>query len=1125
MNFEFLKQEWEWLHEPAAESEKQVFSAPRISAFYSRLALENGIHWLYDNDSSLKKPYQQNLSSLMYEQSFQNLLPPNLLRQITYIRKLGNNAAHQKNAPDPKDTLASLRYLHSFMHWLVRSYGKTQPEIQSFNENLLVKATVIDKSIEDIQKLQNANDEAYKAIKEHQRKLEENESEKAKLKKQLEEIQERKKRNEKTPFQVEVPYTEAQTRWQFIDVLLREAGWNPNGSNVAEYEVKGMPKGTGIGYVDYVLWGDDNLPLAVVEAKRTIEDKAKGKRQAELYANCLEEMTGQRPIIFYTNGFDTAIWDDANGYPPRPIQGFYTKDELQLAINRRKIKKDLLQISANETIVNRYYQKEAIKRISETLSKKARGALLVMATGTGKTRTAAAIVDMLSKANWVRRALFLADRNALVTQAKNSFTDLLPHLTTVDLTKEKEDTTSRMVFSTYPTIMNRIDGEITEDNRYYGPGHFDLIIVDEAHRSVYMKYKAIFDYFDAITIGLTATPKSELDKNTYELFYTNDHDPTYAYELKKAVDDKFLVPPKAVSVPIKFPREGIKYSELSDADKAQYELTFRDEDSGEMPEEIDSSALNNWLFNANTVDQILAYTMEHGIKVEGGDKLGKTIIFAKSHKHAIFIQERFDRMFPHFGGKFLRVIDNYETYAQDLLDNFSQYDKMPQIAISVDMLDTGIDVPEIVNLVFFKIVRSSSKFWQMIGRGTRLSKNLFGPGQDKREFYIFDFCQNFEFFDQFPEGIEPPVIPGVTQKVFNNRLRIAEELREQVYHNNEYQQLRKDYLDWCFNCVAKLDINSFVVRAHLRYVDQFCKREAWDNLTTGNIVDIERHISHLIATYDDDEMARRFDLLMSNLQVSIIEKSLLQKNYIKQVIRIAKDLSRKSNIPSVSEKLEIIRQVQTTEFWETTDLLIIERIRKDLRDLVKFIEKTEQVEFYTNFEDQIDFNSIETRDLLESYQRLDSYKQRVESYIRQNQNHITIIRLRKNEPITASELSELEKILFDGNDRGTKKDFEREFGKQPLGLFIRSILGMDVNAAKSAFSEFLNKGNLSADQITFLDNIIDFFTKNGLIESSMLFEPPFTDINDQGLLGVFESGEAARIVKIIEKINENAMIA
>jgi type I restriction enzyme R subunit len=732
---------------------------------------------------------------------------------------------------------------------------------------------------------------------------------------------------------------------------------------------------------------------------------------------------------------------------------------------------------------------------------------------------------MLTKANWVRRALFLADRNALVTQAKNSFNDLLPHLTTVDITKEKEDTTSRMVFSTYPTIMNRIDGERTDDNRFYGPGHFDLIIVDEAHRSVYSKYKAIFDYFDAITIGLTATPKSEVDKNTYELFYTHDHDPTYAYELKTAVDDKFLTPPKALSVPIKFQREGVKYNDLTDEEKEQYELTFRDEETGDMPEEIDSSALNAWLFNTNTVDKVLAYTMENGVKVEGGDKLGKTIIFAKSHKHAMFIQERFDKMYPHLAGKFLRVIDNYENYAQDLLDNFSDKEKMPQIAVSVDMLDTGIDVPEIVNLVFFKIVRSSSKFWQMIGRGTRLCKDLFGPGLDKQHFFIFDFCQNFEFFNQFPEGIEPVMVSGVTERIFNARLRIAEEFRESAYHGEDYQNLRTELLDWCHACVAKLDPDSFVVRAHLRYVDQFSKRAVWDNLSTGQILDIETHLSHLIAPYDDDEMARRFDLLMLNLQLSLIDKSPRQQGYIRQIIRIARDLSRKNNIPSVAEKMETITLIQTTEFWQTTDLLIIERLRKDLRDLIKFIDKSEQIVVYTDFEDEINLSGVTDHDLLNSYQRLDSYKQRVEKYIRQNQNHLTIHRLRNNIPITHSEFEELEKILFDGEERGTKSDFEREFGHKPLGIFIRSILGMDVNAAKGAFSEFMNKGNLSADQITFINNIIDFLTVNGTIDNSMLFEPPFTDINDQGLLGVFQEEEAEKIISIITQINNNAMTA
>lgn len=1124
MNFEFLKQEWIDLHESAAEAEKQVFSAPRVSAFYSRLVLETGIRWVFDNDSSLTKPYQDNLSTLMYEQTFQNLLPPGLLRNITYVRKLGNVAAHQKSAPTSNESLAALRYLHNFLHWLVRTYSKTQPDVPSFNDSLLPAEGAADKSVSEIQKLQLSFDNQRQELHNKEKLLSQSEVEKARLEKRLLEIQAIKEKNKKVSFVTENPYTEDQTRKQFIDVLLKEAGWDIQGSSVTiEHEVTGMPNKEKKGFIDYVLWGDDGLPLAVVEAKRTMHDPHKGKHQAELYADCLEKMTGQRPVIFYTNGFEAWIWDD-NFYPPRTIQGFYTKDELQLIINRRDNRKELSKQPLNTQIAGRYYQQEAIKRVVENLEGKARASLLVMATGSGKTRTAAALVDLLMKANWVRRVLFLADRNALVTQAKNNFNEYLPHLTTVDLTKEKEDTTSRMVFSTYPTIMNRIDAEHTYDNRFYGPGHFDLIIVDEAHRSVYLKYKAIFDYFDAIRIGLTATPKAEVDKNTYELFNNDSHNPTYSYELTKAVKDKWLVPPKAVSVPIKFHREGIKYEDLSEEEKAEYELTFRDEVSGNIPDEIDSSALNNWLFNANTVDKVLSYLMEHGLKVEGGDKLGKSIIFAKSHKHALFIQQRFDLMFPSLKGKFLRIIDNYETYAQDLLDNFSEVERFPQIAVSVDMLDTGIDIPEIVNLVFFKVVRSSAKFWQMIGRGTRLCKDLFGPGYDKECFYIFDFCENFEFFNQFPEGIDPPMVLSITQRIFRARLRLSQELREQNFNDEEHQSLRKELLDVLHAGVGKLDTSSFVVRPHLRYVDKFADRSRWDNLSQGDIIDIERELSQLISPDSEDEFARRFDLLMLNLQLALIDKSTMQKAYMTQVIHIAKDLSRKNNIPSVAAKAELITQIQTQDFWKAINITALERVRVDIRDLVKFIDKEERPIVYTNFEDEIDHQAVVSHDILTGYQRMDSYKLRVESFIRKNQNHITISRIKNNQPITNTELEELERILF-SEDRGTKEDYVREYGDKPLGVFIRSLIGLDVTAAKTAFADFLTKGNLRADQMTFINNIIDFLTVNGTIDKAMLFESPFTDINDQGLLGVFDADEASRIIHIIDDINNNAVTA
>lgn len=1131
-NFTFLEANWPDIYKVAVDSEQNIHAAPRYAALCSRIALENAVRWLYDNDSSLSLPYQDNLATLIHEPSFKQLLPANLFQSVNFIRKLGNVAAHHKGSPSPGEAFAAIRHLYGFMTFLASAYSPVRPSILPFDETLLPMAVAKpDASQAEAKKLEEQYLQQQDELKRKDRELLENQQQLAQLQRRLQEVEQIKARNLRQPVEVKLPITEAETRRRYIDLLLREAGWDVQAVNVCEYEVMGMPLSTnptGKGYVDYVLWGDDGKPLAVVEAKKALAGVEAGRHQAELYANCLEQMTGQRPVIYYTNGFETYMWDDvpAPGYPPRQVQGFYTKGELQRLVNRRGIRKDLSLLPINKDIAGRYYQELAIRRVGEQFMKKERGALLVMATGSGKTRTAAALVEVLSKANWITRVLFLADRTALVRQAKKAFGQHVPYMSSVDLTKEKEEDKSRLVFTTYPTMMNLIDGARTNDERFYSSGHFDLIIVDEAHRSVYVKYRAIFEYFDALVVGLTATPKAEVDKNTYELFGLESHQPTYAYELQEAVKDKYLVPPKAMSVPLKFHREGVKYKELTEAEKEEYELTFRDED-GNMPNEIGVPALNKWLFNKDTVDKVLLHLMEHGLKVEGGDKLGKSIIFARSHEHALFIEKRFHKLFPNLGGGFLRLIDNYEKYAIDLIDDFSETHKMPQIAVSVDMLDTGIDIPDIVNLVFFKPVRSSAKFWQMIGRGTRLRPDLFGPGEDKQHFYIFDFCENFEFFGEFPEGLQPPVQPSLSEQIFLARLQLAELLREEAYQDEVHQQLRKDLLDTLHHTVASLNRDSFLVKRKLLYVDKYSQRSLWDMLSKTDRQDIGSHLAPLVPVEGNDEMARRFDLLVLNLMLAMIGKDVSQKRYITRVQDIASSLVKKKAIPAVAEQLPLLKAVASPEFWQEVSLTALEKVRASLRDLVKFIDREKQAIAYTNFQDEYVGQVNEVDILAMGGGNLGSYRQRVERYIRQNENHVTIYRLRTNQPITPAELEELERLVFDGEERGTKEDLLQELGVQkPLGAFIRSIIGLDVNAAKEAFSEFLIGQAMQADQITFINRLIDFLAINGTIDKAMLFEPPFTEINHEGVAGVFrEEAQVVKLFGIIDEINRNAGVA
>ncbi|MFM9950428.1 MAG: DEAD/DEAH box helicase family protein [Saprospiraceae bacterium] len=1109
-NFSFIPTQWAALAQAPQEAEQHVHGAPLYAAMLCRKSLEEWVRWMYAHDGDLVLPYDTTLSSLLHAQGFKNLVAPNQFHQINLIRKLGNTAVHTSAKIKPQEALYALQLLHGFIGWAVQVYSEEKISVPKFEEGLIAKGKEKDKNKDDLQQLERNYHEAQSKLQ--------------KLEAELAGIKAIKKQNIAfVPPPIDP--NEDLTRKIYIDTLLREAGWDPYGFNVPEYPVKGMPQGSGDangnGKVDYVLWGDDGKPLAVVEAKRTKRDPRVGQHQAKLYADCLEKEFNQRPVIFYSNGFRTWLWDDVN-YAPREVFGFYTKDELQMMVQRRTSQKTLSTETINNAITDRPYQHEAIRRVAEALDGKHREALLIMATGTGKTRVSASLVDLLSKANWVKRVLFLADRNALIHQAKVNLNDYLPNLPAVDLTKEKEDESSRLVFSTYQTIINMIDGEADGNNRFYSVGHFDVIIFDEIHRSVYNRYKHIFKYFDGIRIGLTATPKSETDRDTYALFGMEPNNPTFAYELEQAVNDGFLVPPKAISVPIKFQRSGIKYAGLSEEEKLAYEEQFTDPVTGEFPDEIDAAALNKWLFNTDTVDKVIGHLMEHGIKVEGGDKLAKTMVFARSHRHAKFIEERFDKQYPAYKGEFLKVIDYHEEYRYDLLNKFKDKAKMPQIAVSVDMLDTGIDVPEVCNLVFFKPVRSSVKFWQMIGRGTRLCKDLFAVNVDKKEFVIFDFCENFEFFNAHPKGVDGANSKSLSQRLFELRLRLAFALLGQ--EETELTAYGQSILDQLIRQTQALNGESFIVRQHWEVVEKYRDANAWNALSDLDLKALHDHIAPLMMEADQDELAKRFDALMLDIQLSVLNGEKKQTALIQKVVVTAGKLSKKASIPSVAQKMETLKEVQQKIFWEGATIPGIERIRIELRDILKFLDSDNTPIYFTMFEDEFS-GAWQEHTLVYGFNDLDAYKRKVEQYLKEQSNNVVILKLRNNIPITKGELAHLDNMLFEQGSIGTKAEFTKAYGEQPLGKFIRSIVGLEVQAAKLAFAEILNNQTLNAQQIKFIDTLINFLTVKGMIEPAMLFEAPFTDINSNGVAGLFDDAVATKIISLIETINHNAEAA
>ena len=1103
-NFEFLREKAQFSNFANAclEAEKSLQVSPATCAILTRRALELSVKWLYASDSELELPYQDNLSSLIHESTFKSVIDENLFPLMKYIIKLGNVAVHTNSSITKDEAVLALHNLHQFIDWLDYCYSDNYSQSE-FKEELLLTGDKPRKRPEEYKEL-------YEKLSSKDRKLEDLMRENENLRKVL--TDKRIENTEQYNFQVD-EISELQTRKIYIDLELKLAGWEFGKNVIEEYQVSGMPNNQNTGFVDYVLLGDNGKPIAVIEAKKTSYDANKGKQQAKLYADCIEQMHAQRPIIFYTNGFDIRLWDDVN-YPERKVFGFYTKSDLQLLIDRRTIQRPLVDIEIKDEISNRYYQKEAILAVCEAIQSKQRKSLLVMATGSGKTRTAVSVVDVLVRHNWVKNVLFLADRTALVLQAKKNFNNLLPSMTLCNLLDNKDNPElSRMVFSTYPTMMNAIDDAKRKDgNKLFTVGHFDLIIVDESHRSIYKKYRAIFEYFDGILLGLTATPKDEIDKNTYDIFDLETGAPTYAYELEQAVKDGYLVEYKTIESTSKILDDGLRYDELSDEEKEQFENTF-DEESNE----ISNSSVNKWLFNDDTIDQVLNDLMEKGIKVEGGDKLGKTIIFANNSKHAKRIVERFNHMYPQYNGKFAEQIDYKVDYVQTLIDDFSTKEKFPQIAVSVDMLDTGVDIPEVVNLVFFKKVRSKSKFWQMIGRGTRLCPNLFGVGEDKEYFLIFDYLRNFEFFRESQKGIEGKISVGLTERLFNLKVDIIKEL--QVIHLQEepYIGHRKELIEDVFQEISRLNDENFQVRMHLQYVHKYKNRDNWQALSVTNVSEIQEHISPLIISIVDDELAKRFDNIMYSIQLA----KLTEKNAgrpIKSVVQTAEELSKLSTIPQINAKRDVLLKVQTDVFWEEANIFELEEVREAMRELVKFLEKESQKDYYTNFKDNFTTLSEGEAPFYGSND-LQNYRKKVNQYLKEHQDHTAIYKLRYNKQLTRQDVEALEIILW--NELGTQDDYKKEFGDTPITKLVRQIVGLDQQAANEAFSEFLNEEKMNLNQVRFIKLIIDYVVKNGTLEKKVLQEDPFRALGSVTELFKDNIDDVRGIIRVIDTINRN----
>lgn len=1171
-NFTFLQKEKNFASFAPLmlQAERAMSISPMLAATQARAALEVTVKWLY-GAMGIRQPviygeggnkvYSPKLSDLLKDRDFRaEVTDINIYEMMWAITKIGNKAVHTGVATKDEGMLA-LKQLLQVGNWVDYLYGEIDnyAETRAFDESLVpmpgsineLSKTQQDKLTALERRLSKNNAEMIKQEKELTRvqtklakQKQELDGKDAEIEALRRELAKQKSRNTSQRHYSLDRATEAATRKYLIDEALEEAGWHLGQNMEIEVPVTGMPISErnphGNGYCDYVLYDDSHVPLAVIEAKRTCASVEDGKVQVKQYAKCLNEQYNRRPLVFVSSGYECEYLDELSGYPWRKVSGFFTKNELQRRIRQRK-RKPLTEIEPKGDIAGRPYQLHAVRSVAEAADQKRRKFLIVQATGTGKTRVSMSISDIMLHSDWAYRILFLADRKPLVRQAKRAYTEIFgntfPLCNLVEANKDKKSElaenpeNSRIIFSTYPTMLNSIDSRRKADgSRLFTPGYFDLIILDESHRSIYNKYQDIFNYFDAMLLGLTATPKDDTDHNTYKFFDLEDGEPTDNYDYKDAVAQGYLVDYEAVQYNTRLMKEGLKYKDLSPEDKEEYERTFGDDEDDveggdSRKKDIRPELFNKTIFNEATIRLVLQKLMDEGIKVEDGDKIGKTIIFAKNHRHAEAIVETFNKMYPEYGADFMQIIDYRVVNSDDLIDRLDNPKLEPQIAVSVDKLDTGIDIAGIVNLVFFKVVQSYSKFWQMIGRGTRKCPDLFGKGKNKDKFRIFDWGWNFAFFS-LPEnrGKESGGTESISSLIYALKADVVSILYESGKMENiltadgtdlagfmaaesngsiyeasdepDEQNIYRTFVCDLYKDIANLNFDSYRVQMRQKAVRKYQDIGVLASLTRAEAAEVRREISPLMGNVDNDAMAtRRFDYMM----LAVLFDSLMQKassSRVNNVINTVRKLQspRYYNIKEIQAEKSFIDRVAQTGFWENISLGRIEAVRRRLREIVKYIEVEQQPIYYTNFTDEV--TDAKAAPHMEPIVVSVSYKEKAESYLREHKDQLAVHKLHTNLKLTTVELKELERILW--QELGTEEDYRKVYHDLPIQKMVRKIVGVDTQIVEAHFSKFLQSNRLNTKQMNFLRTIIDYIVKNGYIDNMQesFGKAPFNEFGD-----------------------------
>ncbi|MGF6905906.1 DEAD/DEAH box helicase family protein [Fusobacterium sp. PH5-44] len=1127
-NFDFLinKKEYTLFSEACIKTERILSTSLTMCILGSYEALELAVRWVYSVENISSRDKYKTLEEFISDPLFVSLVDKKVYLKLPYIIKLWKYTLESDDNLTKDDGVLALSILFEFVTWIDYTYG-----LEYFPRELKEEDIPVDiiTSINEEMALEN------RSI------LQKNREEIKKFQDQVTSVGQyfvsKKVTNRETRKFVPNDFDTMSVREYYIDLDLKFAGWDLeiDVKKGIQYTIGNMVDGKEKIAIDYVLLGKDGLPLAIIEGKYSLEDFEYGRKRALKYAAHIGNDMRRIPVVFLLHGGNYYYLENLNS-TPRMISGIFNIEDLHRIRNQVKSKKNLVTVSADPRITNYTYQIEAAKAVIHDIGENKRKSIVFISSGLGKTRILAGVIDLMSRANYISSVLYLTGRKTNLKYVKKMLKNLIVGMSVGEYSEELDENT-RLVISTTESIMKEIGNISGSGEKYFSPGQFDLIVVDEVYRNTVVAYKKIFDYFDSLVVGISPLPQSDIDSKISEFFNLKQDENSYIYHYEEALQkEKIIVPYNVVNIPNRLFENEMFYDQLSTENKNHCEETYTD-DKSKMLNWVPSVMNNNYLMSVHTIDLALEDIMKVGIISSKDECIGKTILFAQNKNHAELILQRFRMKFTEFASDFAKI-----AYCDDnnAVDDFVDPEKKVNLLIDVGFATAGLDLPEVVNVVLFKKIYSKYEFYQMVNIGNRSCKNITlvdskeGLYIGKKRYYVFDYLGNFDFFNEEKNHTDGLEIKNVSEEIFSRCVEIVYSIQKESLIDRESHNFSEKIINFLIEQVKKAGKEFDNVHFQLSNIERYYRKNTYfPALKEEDKKILITQVAPLIEIDGSDEHALQFDNFMYGLILAQLEGTAFVIKAKRQLVNICNMLKKNEHIDPIRKEKEFIEYYGSRKFLDNSTIVDLENLRMKIRTLMKYVfeiisETADENTQKTTLEKMETDLNASNEDVLEEMEKeiekddgvdnIREYKEKVTRWIKSKLLLSAIYKLRNNMPLLPQDYKDLEKAFT--KTLGTKKEYESAYGNLPYGLLVRETIPLERESVKVAFFNVNTDKTLNEEQKAFISKMMEYIINHGYMDELKLVNGEIEGFDK--FEDIFDNEREKKIIKILREIKGNA---